>query len=130
MLLLHNSLLQNLNIQTLEILKSQTQPADGTEYIQMEYPERASDTPIQLPVFDISKITPDVGKSMIDAATQYGFLYVDSNSSDFADHDVEGAFEMVSSCVSIDGFFGEFREVFLNCSLEAGGKHLSSCIHL
>ena len=96
----------------------------------MEYPERASDTPIQLPVFDISKITPDVGKSMIDAATQYGFLYVDSNSSDFADYDVEGAFEMVSSCVSIDGFAGNFLRSFLDRSSEAGGNHFSSSIRL
>lgn len=61
----------------------------------MEFPERASEAPIQLPVFHLSEVTPEVGKSMIDAATKYGFLYVDSNSSDFADNDVDGAFEMV-----------------------------------
>ncbi|PGH02285.1 hypothetical protein GX51_04725 [Blastomyces parvus] len=55
-------------------------------------PARAA--PVQLPVINISKATPAVGKSMIDAATKYGFFYVDSASSDFSNGDVEGAFAM------------------------------------
>jgi hypothetical protein len=59
--------------------------------------EAASAAPIQLPVINISKITPEVGKSMIEAATKYGFLYVDSESSDFSNEDVEGAFATASA---------------------------------
>ncbi|KAL2381686.1 hypothetical protein RJ035_006354 [Blastomyces gilchristii] len=49
---------------------------------------------VQLPVINISKATPAVGKAMIDAATKYGFFYVDSASSYFSSDDVEGAFAM------------------------------------
>lgn len=52
--------------------------------------------PIKLPVLDISHVTPETGKAIIDAATEYGFLYVDSSSSDFSDEDVESAFAMVA----------------------------------
>lgn len=55
----------------------------------------ATASPIQLPIFDVSQLTPEVGKSMIDAATKYGFLYVASESSDFAKDDVETAFGTV-----------------------------------
>ncbi|OJD27377.1 hypothetical protein ACJ73_01222 [Blastomyces percursus] len=55
-------------------------------------PARAA--PVQLPVINISKATPAVGTAMIDAATKYGFFYVDSASSDFSNDDVEGAFAM------------------------------------
>ncbi|KJF61352.1 oxidoreductase [Coccidioides immitis RS] len=50
--------------------------------------------PIQLPIIDISNTRPETGKAMIDAATKYGFLYVDSVTSDFSDEDVESAFAM------------------------------------
>lgn len=52
--------------------------------------------PIQLPVINISHVTPETGKDMIDAATKYGFLYVDGASSDFLSADVESAFAMVN----------------------------------
>lgn len=53
--------------------------------------------PIQLPVLDISN--PDdvaTGKAMLDAAARYGFLYVNSQGSDFSAEDVKKAFELVS----------------------------------
>ncbi|OJD15967.1 hypothetical protein AJ78_03836 [Emergomyces pasteurianus Ep9510] len=50
--------------------------------------------PLELPVINISEATPTVGKAMIDAATKYGFFYVDSASSDFSNDDVESAFAM------------------------------------
>lgn len=54
--------------------------------------------PINLPVIDISKATPEAGKAMVDAAIKYGFLYVDSASSDIPMDDVETMFGMVSGC--------------------------------
>ncbi|GAB1214481.1 hypothetical protein ATERTT37_003644 [Aspergillus terreus] len=48
--------------------------------------------PIQLPVIDISNPNdPAVGKEMLDAATNYGFFYVNSKGSDFAVADVKKA---------------------------------------
>src|SRR3954454_18971759 len=38
---------------------------------------------LQLPIFDISDPTPEVGRSMIEAAAKYGFLYVDTKGTDF-----------------------------------------------
>lgn len=53
-------------------------------------------SPIELPVIDISNPhDPDVGKSMLDAAAKYGFLYVDSKGSDFTREDVDHAFDLV-----------------------------------
>lgn len=52
--------------------------------------------PIKLPILDISN--PDdvaTGKAMLDAAARYGFLYVDSQGSDFSAEDVKKAFELV-----------------------------------
>ncbi|ODH53139.1 hypothetical protein GX48_00675 [Paracoccidioides brasiliensis] len=49
---------------------------------------------LQLPVINLFEATPAVGKAMIDAATKYGFFYVDSASSDFSNDDVESAFAM------------------------------------
>lgn len=52
--------------------------------------------PIQLPVIDISNPNdPAVGKEMLDAATNYGFFYVNSKGSDFAVADVKKAFGLV-----------------------------------
>jgi hypothetical protein len=53
------------------------------------------EVPIQLPVINISEATPTVGQAMIDAATKYGFLYVDSESTDFSTENVEEAFQLV-----------------------------------
>lgn len=52
--------------------------------------------PIQLPVIDISKATPEAGKALVDAAIKYGFLYVDSASCGIPLNDVEAMFGMVS----------------------------------
>ncbi|KAL4802250.1 hypothetical protein BDV18DRAFT_64067 [Aspergillus unguis] len=53
-----------------------------------------SSTPINLPILDISNPNdPAVGKAMLDAATKYGFLYVDSKGTDFGAEDVQKAFE-------------------------------------
>ncbi|KAE8352998.1 hypothetical protein BDV28DRAFT_134048 [Aspergillus coremiiformis] len=50
---------------------------------------------IQLPILDISNPhDPAVGKAMLDAAAKYGFLYVNSNGTDFTVSDVERAFEL------------------------------------
>ncbi|KAL2864721.1 putative oxidoreductase, 2OG-Fe(II) oxygenase family [Aspergillus lucknowensis] len=50
---------------------------------------------IKLPILDISN--PDdsaVGKTLLEAATKYGFLYVDSKGTDFTAEDVQRAFEL------------------------------------
>lgn len=53
-------------------------------------------TPIELPVIDISNPhDPAVGKAMLDAAANYGFLYVNSKGSDFTVEDVDHGFELV-----------------------------------
>lgn len=57
--------------------------------------------PIELPVLDISNpLDPNAGKAMLDAATTYGFLYVDSKGTDFTPADVKRAFELVSHDLS------------------------------
>ncbi|KAJ5492228.1 Oxoglutarate/iron-dependent dioxygenase [Penicillium expansum] len=49
--------------------------------------------PIELPVIDISNPhDPAVGKAMLDAATKYGFLYVNSKGTDFTVEDVDRGF--------------------------------------
>ncbi|KAK2808263.1 hypothetical protein FQN50_004818 [Emmonsiellopsis sp. PD_5] len=60
----------------------------------MSVPEPARGAAVQLPVINIAEATPAAGKAMIDAATKYGFFYVDSASSQFANEDVDGAFAM------------------------------------
>ncbi|EEP80200.1 potential dioxygenase [Uncinocarpus reesii 1704] len=50
--------------------------------------------PIQLPIIDISNADPETGKAMIDAATNYGFLYVDSASTEISNGNVDSAFAM------------------------------------
>ncbi|KAM5473766.1 hypothetical protein MferCBS49748_000730 [Microsporum ferrugineum] len=54
----------------------------------------ASETPIQLPVIDISNTTAAVGKEVIDAAIQYGFLYIDTASSCFSKEEIDSTFKM------------------------------------
>ena len=51
---------------------------------------------LQLPIFDISDPTPEVGRSMIEAAAKYGFLYVDTKGTGFTEATVDRQFEMVS----------------------------------
>jgi hypothetical protein len=51
---------------------------------------------IKLPVIDISNPNdPAVGKAMLDAAANYGFLYVNSKGSDFTTEDVNRGFGLV-----------------------------------
>ena len=60
--------------------------------------------PIQLPVINISDANPTVGKAMLDAAAEYGFLYVDSEGCGIPAEDVEGAFDLVrqsSTCICL-----------------------------
>lgn len=57
--------------------------------------------PIDLPILDISNPNdPEVGKAMLEAATKYGFLYVDSKGTDFGAGDVRKAFEKVCMYIS------------------------------
>ncbi|KAJ5786595.1 uncharacterized protein N7503_011807 [Penicillium pulvis] len=52
-------------------------------------------SPIDLPLVDISK--PDykaAGKAMLNAAVEYGFLYIDSRTTAFTEADVESAFDL------------------------------------
>lgn len=63
-----------------------------------------ADTPIELPVIDISNPhDPAVGKAMLDAAAKYGFLYVNSKCTDFTVEDVDRGFELVSLPCGIPG---------------------------
>jgi hypothetical protein len=50
---------------------------------------------VQLPTFDISNPTPEVGRSMIAAAAKYGFLYIDTKGTDFTEPIVDGIFQIV-----------------------------------
>ncbi|EFE38518.1 hypothetical protein TRV_06812 [Trichophyton verrucosum HKI 0517] len=61
----------------------------------------ASEAEIQLPVIDISSATAEVGKQVIDAARQYGFLYIDTASSSFSKEEIDSTFKMVSIILSI-----------------------------
>jgi hypothetical protein len=55
-----------------------------------------AETSIELPILDISNPEdPAVGEAMLNAATKYGFLYVDSKGTDFTAEDVRKAFERV-----------------------------------
>ena len=56
---------------------------------------------LQLPIFDISDPTPEVGRSMIEAAAKYGFLYVDTKGTDFTEAMVDRQFEMVCGFSSL-----------------------------
>ena len=50
---------------------------------------------VKLPIFDISDPTPEVGRSMIEAAAKYGFLYIDTKGTDFTESIVDRQFETV-----------------------------------
>ncbi|OAL67826.1 oxidoreductase [Trichophyton rubrum] len=54
----------------------------------------ASEAEIQLPIIDISSATAEVGKQVIDAARQYGFLYIDTASSCFSKEEIDSTFKM------------------------------------
>jgi isopenicillin N synthase-like dioxygenase len=57
-----------------------------------------AETSIELPILDISNPEdPAVGEAMLNAATKYGFLYVDSKGTDFTAEDVRKAFERSKS---------------------------------
>lgn len=58
---------------------------------------------IALPILNIANPNDaSVGKAMLDAATKYGFLYVDSKGSGFDVEDVERAFGLVCSWITWD----------------------------
>ncbi len=51
---------------------------------------------LTLPVLDISDLTAEGGRQMIDAAAKHGFLYVDTRGTDFTPEVVDRQFELVS----------------------------------
>lgn len=51
-----------------------------------------------MPVINISTASVDAGKEMLDAAVEYGFLYVDSTSTQFDKKTVDEMFELVCVC--------------------------------
>lgn len=53
------------------------------------------DDTITLPVINISNVTAEVGRQMIDAAARHGFLYVDTRGTDFTPEVVNRQFELV-----------------------------------
>jgi hypothetical protein len=58
-------------------------------------------TPVQLPIIDISNPNDvSVGKKMLDAAVEFGFFYVKSESTNFTVADVDRAFELVCFLLS------------------------------
>lgn len=79
---------------------------------------------IQLPVIDISNPTPEAGKQVLDAATKYGFLYVDSTTTEISSERVDSAFKMVvfSFCYALSSHLSQ--NSFL-CLLEHEKVHLS-----
>ena len=60
---------------------------------------------IQIPVINISDPTAALGDALIDAASNYGFIYIESKGSGFTEEDVNRAFEMVRSeaLIMVDG---------------------------
>lgn len=52
--------------------------------------------PVRLPMIDLSDPnTVSAGKALLDAAIEYGFLYIDSRTTKITTPDVERVFEMV-----------------------------------
>ncbi|KAJ5398313.1 Oxidoreductase 2OG-Fe(II) oxygenase family [Penicillium cosmopolitanum] len=52
-------------------------------------------SPIRLPMVDLSDPdTAAAGKALLNAAIEYGFLYIDSRTSKFTECDVERVFKM------------------------------------
>lgn len=51
---------------------------------------------IKLPMVDLSNTdTMAAGKALLNAAIEYGFLYIDSRTTKFTESDVKRLFEMV-----------------------------------
>ncbi|PYH44587.1 putative oxidoreductase, 2OG-Fe(II) oxygenase family [Aspergillus saccharolyticus JOP 1030-1] len=72
---------------------------------------------IDLPILDISNpLDPNAGKAMLDAATKYGFLYVDSKGTDFTPDDVKRAFELSQT------FFQSPTEEKATCRIEPNNR--------
>ncbi|OJI96041.1 hypothetical protein ASPVEDRAFT_48316 [Aspergillus versicolor CBS 583.65] len=73
--------------------------------------------PIDLPILDISNPDdPAVGNAMLEAATKYGFLYVDSKGTDFEVDDVRKAFERSK------GFFASPIEEKEPCRIQSNNR--------
>ncbi|PWY95886.1 Clavaminate synthase-like protein [Aspergillus sclerotioniger CBS 115572] len=73
--------------------------------------------PIELPVLDISNpLDPAAGKALLDAATKYGFLYVDSRGTDFTAAEVDRAFELSKT------FFASPVEEKAACRIESNNR--------
>ncbi|RAL00878.1 putative oxidoreductase, 2OG-Fe(II) oxygenase family [Aspergillus ibericus CBS 121593] len=73
--------------------------------------------PIELPVLDISNpLDPEAGKALLDAATKYGFLYVDSRGTDFTATEVDRAFELSKT------FFASPVEEKAACRIEPNNR--------
>ncbi|PYI11111.1 Clavaminate synthase-like protein, partial [Aspergillus sclerotiicarbonarius CBS 121057] len=73
--------------------------------------------PIELPVLDISNpLDPAAGKALLDAATKYGFLYVDSRGTDFTATEVDRAFELSKT------FFASPAEEKSTCRIEPNNR--------
>ncbi|EXJ94199.1 hypothetical protein A1O1_02592 [Capronia coronata CBS 617.96] len=49
---------------------------------------------LRLPVIDISEFSVEVGKQLFDAATRYGFLYIDTKGTGFTEGMVDQEFEL------------------------------------
>ncbi|KAL3472974.1 putative oxidoreductase [Aspergillus californicus] len=79
--------------------------------------EPAVGPPIELPILDISNPEdPAAGKAMLDAATKYGFLYVDSKGTDFTAEDVQKAFEQSK------GFFASPAKDKEPCRIQSNNR--------
>ena len=52
-----------------------------------------TDSAIRLPVIDISNFSEQVGKQVLEAATKYGFLYINTNGTGFTENLVTREFE-------------------------------------
>ncbi|KAL2829987.1 hypothetical protein BDW59DRAFT_158742 [Aspergillus cavernicola] len=73
--------------------------------------------PIDLPILDISNPEDSTaGKAMLDAATKYGFLYVDSRGTDFTVEDVQKAFERSK------GFFASPLKEKDHCRIQSNNR--------
>lgn len=93
----HNPTYHTTSITTLQHRKPDILTHNKDHQNTMIMSETSVGAPIQLPILDISN--PDdvaTGKAMLDAAARYGFLYVDSQGSDFSAKDVKRAFGLVS----------------------------------
>lgn len=51
----------------------------------------------QIPIINISEPNESVGDALIDAASKYGFIYVESKGTGFTAEHVDRAFELVST---------------------------------